>query len=451
MSKFTQILKISVIAAVILLFSCNKVEEVDATYKATQFSHEIATSWVDLSFDLVRTTPGYSPPVASKTYGLLGITLYESVVQGMPGYQSLSGQVTELPEMPVANKNKLYYWPICANVAAYDLLVNLFPTANADMKKVMLLTYENNLKKNSADLDAAIIAQSIDFGKEVAKRIYFWSATDAIANEAYLKNFPSSFVVPTGDGLWVSTNPSNARPLQPFWGKTRSFVPNITAEVTIPAHPAFSSDINSKFYESAYQVYEAVNGLTPEQERIAKYWADDAGLSFTPPGHVMSVASQVVKEQKLDLGRSAEAFARVGMCVGDAFVCCWKTKFEHNLLRPVTYIQKYIDPTWRTILSTPPFPAYTSGHASCSGAGFDMLTKLFGANYAFVDKSHILKFTQGEPNFEPRSFSSFKAAAGEAAISRLYGGIHYEFDNFEGLKSGEAVSERNYTKIITKK
>jgi hypothetical protein len=381
----------------------------------------------------------------------LGITLYESVVQGLPGYQSLSGQVTELPAMPAIEANQRYYWPVCANAASYELLSRLFTTSSEDMKKVMSLTYQNNLKRNSSYLDSASVARSIAFGKEIGNRMFLWSATDAIAHEGFLKNFPSTFTAPVGEGFWVSTNPANPRPLQPFWGNVRTFVPNLTSDVVSPAPPAFSADINSKFYEAAFLVYQTVNELTPQQTTIAKFWADDAGVSFTPPGHVMAVTSQVIKEQKLDLGRSAEVFARVGMSIGDAFVCCWKVKFEHNLLRPVTYIKKYIDPTWNTILNTPPFPAYTSGHSSSSGAGFGMLGKLFGANYAFVDKSHILKFEQGDPTFAPRAFSSFSDAAAEAALSRFYGGIHYEFDNLEGLNSGTAIADRNYSKIITKK
>ncbi len=449
MYKFTSFLKIASIVLVFLIVSCQKSNINEPTYQANQFTNDIVTNWVDISLDLVRTTPGYSPPVASRSFGLIGITMYESVVQGMPGYKSLSGQVTNLPTMPKIDQNKLYHWSICANAAAYEILTKLYPTANNDMKKIMQLTYENNLSKYKTGLDPLVIDQSIVLGKSVANTVYNWSTTDNIGNEGYLKNFPASYVTPVGESFWVPTS-AQLIPLQPYWGQARSFIPNIVNQITIPKNPTFSTDMNSLFFEKAHDVYTTVNEKNPTYMKIAFYWADDAGTTFTPPGHVVSITSQIIKEQKLDLGRAAEAIARVGMCVGDAFICCWKTKFDNNLLRPVSYIQKYIDPTWKTQLNTPPFPSYTSGHASCSGAGFDMLTYLFGENYTFVDNSHKLKFDQGDKNFEPRTFSSFKSAAEEAALSRLYGGIHYDFDNIAGLESGRAIAKKNFETIITK-
>jgi len=449
MYKFNSFLKLASIVLVLLIISCQKTDS-DLTYKTNQFSSNIVTNWVDLSLDLTRTTPGYSPPVASRSFGILGITLYESVVQGMEGYQSLSGQVTDLPAMPKIDQNKLYHWQLCVNAAAYEILTKLYPTATEDMKKIMKLTYEVNLANNKIGLDPIVVEQSEAFGRSIANTIFNWSSTDNVGYQGYAKNFPSSYVAPIGDQYWVPTS-AQLIPLQPYWGTARSFVPNITSLINIPKNPDFSTDINSTFFEKAHEVYVTVNDKNPTQQKIAYYWADDAGLTFTPPGHVVAITSQVIKEQKLDLGRAAEAIARVGMCVGDAFICCWKTKFSNNLIRPVSYIQKYIDPTWKTLIATPPFPSYTSGHASCSGAGFDMLTYIFGENYAFIDQSHKLKYDQGDKNFEPRAFASFRSAAAEAAVSRLYGGIHYEFDNTEGLLSGRAIAKKNYETIITKK
>jgi membrane-associated phospholipid phosphatase len=130
---------------------------------------------------------------------------------------------------------------------------------------------------------------------------------------------------------------------------------------------------------------------------------------------------------------AAEAYAKVGIVLADSFIGCWNAKYEYNLLRPVTYIHERIDPNWNTLLNTPPFPEYPSGHSVQSGAVAAVLTDLFGDNYAFVDHTH-----EGR-GFPPRSFASFTAFAEEAALSRLYGGIHYRRAIEAGLTQGECI------------
>ncbi|MGH2767146.1 MAG: vanadium-dependent haloperoxidase [Actinomycetota bacterium] len=180
-------------------------------------------------------------------------------------------------------------------------------------------------------------------------------------------------------------------------------------------HTPYSEDPSSAFFLEALEVFETVNHLTPEQDTIARFWSDDPGTTSTPPGHSVSMTTQVLREVGVGLDVAAEAYARVGLAVGDAFIACWNVKYRYNLLRPVTYIQRRIDPTWSSLLRTPPFPEYTSGHSIQSGAWAQVMTDLFGT-MAFTDH------TNDDRGFEPRSFSSFFEAAREAAISRLYGG-----------------------------
>jgi membrane-associated phospholipid phosphatase len=137
------------------------------------------------------------------------------------------------------------------------------------------------------------------------------------------------------------------------------------------------------------------------------------------------------------LAAAAEAYARVGIAVADAFIACWYTKYRSNLQRPVTYIQGHIDGSWLPDLVTPPFPTYTSGHSTQSGAAAAVLTDMFGVE-AFTD---TLNADHGLiPMLEARSSSSFEAAA-EAAVSRLYGGIHFSFDNTVGLSAGQCIGQ----------
>ena len=141
---------------------------------------------------------------------------------------------------------------------------------------------------------------------------------------------------------------------------------------------------------------------------------------MTPPGHWVSIALQVAERADLPLDQNVDLLARMGVAMSDAFVGCWHDKYVYNLVRPITYIKKNIDPKWEPLLNTPPFPEYPSGHSTVSGAMDAVLTGFFGENYAFEDKT-------GSPDGRnPRTFKSFREAAEEAGISRLYGGIHFQ-------------------------
>jgi hypothetical protein len=123
------------------------------------------------------------------------------------------------------------------------------------------------------------------------------------------------------------------------------------------------------------------------------------------------------------------------MATADAFISCWESKYRYNLLRPVTYIREVWGlPDWLPPVNTPPFPEYTSGHSVQSGAAFQVLTDLFGEDYAMTDHTH------DDRGLAPRSFVSFDEMAEEAAISRLYGGIHYRAAIDLGVAQGRCVA-----------
>jgi hypothetical protein len=355
------------------------------------------------------------------------VTLYEAVVPGMDGYRSLLGG------MPAAGRNAAYDWAAVANAALAAILRGLFPTGPAAS-----LAAVETLEARLADRGGApgVLARSVGRGRQVAAAVFERSKSDG-GHEGYLRNFPP-YQPPDGPGLWVPTPPGFQPALQPFWGSNRCLAITTGAEHSPGDHPAYSEEPTSSFFGEAFEAYEAVNGLAPEQEAIARFWSDDPGQTPTPPGHTIAITTQALREQDANLAAAAEAYARVGMAVCDAFVACWFQKYAYNLLRPVTYINRLIDPDWLPLLVTPPFPEYPSGHSVQSGAGFQVLTDLFGEGYAFVDRTHERR------GLAPRSFASFLAAADEAAISRLYGGIHYRaaIDNgvAQGRQIGQAVS-----------
>jgi hypothetical protein len=277
----------------------------------------------------------------------------------------------------------------------------------------------------------------------VAYAVFAWSVIDG-GHEGYLRNFPASYVPPVGSGLWVPTPQLNGMPpqsaLQPTWGGCRPFVlpsgdPN--RDCAPPPPPGFSTEPTSPFYLEALEVYDRVNGATAEEQAIVLFWADDPGQTVTPPGHSIAILTQVLGERDATLALAAEAYARLGIAVADAFIACWQTKYVHNLLRPVTYIRDQIQADWLPpLVNTPPFPEYTSGHSVQSGATARVLTALFGDGYAFTDHTHDAR------GLASRSFASFAAAAREAADSRLVGGIHFRTAIERGLEQGTCIGDR---------
>jgi hypothetical protein len=205
------------------------------------------------------------------------------------------------------------------------------------------------------------------------------------------------------------------------------------AACSLPPPPDYSEDKTSAFYKEAFEVYEVKRNMSPEQRAVARFWSDDPMLSSTPPGHWISIALQILDRDGVTADKSAEILARLGVALADSFVACWHSKFQYDLLRPVTYIRRVIDPGWEALLNTPPFPEYPSGHSTQSGAAAMVLTSFFGDNFAFEDATHQ---TDG---IKPRSFPSFWAAAEEAGISRLYGGIHFRSAIERGLEQGRCV------------
>ncbi|MFN3607376.1 MAG: vanadium-dependent haloperoxidase, partial [Cypionkella sp.] len=202
----------------------------------------------------------------------------------------------------------------------------------------------------------------------------------------------------------------------------------------IADHPDYSEDPASDFYAEAMVVYQTSKSLTPDQIAIARFWSDDPMLSPTPPGHWLSIALQIISRDGLDALRSADLLARLGVAMADAFIGCWWAKYEYDLIRPITYIRRVIDPNWEPLLITPPFPEFPSGHSTLSGASAALLTSVFGAGFAFSDATHV------EDNLPERSYPDFWTAATEAANSRLYGGIHFPSANANGLEQGRCIA-----------
>lgn len=401
----------------------------------------IATTWFDLYLYLIQQTEGFTPPVAARTLGYAGVTLYEAVVPGLPDYQSLVGQLNGLDALPQPAPDQSYNWPAVANSALADLAHELFFNTARDNEALIDALEQQVTAHLQPEADSATLARSAAYGRTLAAAIYTWSMTDG-GHRGQTKNFPLDYQPASGAGVWLPTPPKFFRaPLQPYWGNNRPFVLKGNEICVAPPPPSYSVEKNSAFYQEALEVYDTVRQLTPEQRTIALFWADDPGRTITPPGHSVALATQVLREQNASLALAAETYAKVSIAIADAFIGCWQTKYKYSVVRPLTYIQQVIDPAWNNPdltdpVTTPPFPEYTSGHSVQSGATAIVLSALFGADYAITDH------TQDHRGFLPRSFNSFTALAQEAAISRLYGGIHYRSSIEAGLIQGRCIGEQ---------
>jgi hypothetical protein len=399
--------------------------------RASAYGSDVPAAWYDLALDLVRTTPGFSPPVAARAFGYAGVALYEAVVPGIPRRRSFAGRLNGLAQPPRATGGK-YHWPTVANSALAAIFSSLFPTAPNEGRLAI-----DELERRFSDdarklLPPGVHRRSVMQGADVATHVFEWSKNDG-GHEAFLKNFPP-YTPPSGTGLWEPTPPGFSPALQPFWGANRPFVLRDGESCSPGPPPPYSESPGSPFFAEAQECYVVVNGLTPEQKAIALFWSDGPGETATPSGHWISILTQVVREHGIQLGKSANAYARLGIAVADAFISCWKTKYRDNLLRPVTCIRRVFDPNWTPLLVTPPFPEYTSGHSVQSGASAHVMTDLFG-RLGFTDRTHE---GRGLP---ARTFASFEEAAQEAGISRLYGGIHFRAAIERGVEQGICVGK----------
>lgn len=408
---------------------------------AYTYGAAVPNAWFRLSLELVQETPGYTPPVASRTFGYLGVTVYETIRPGMWRHRSLVGQLNELDELPQAAFWPRYHWPTATNAALASMTRQLFPgVSSAHQSRIDELEHEFAQSFRN-QIGEQRFLDSVNWGRRVADAIYVWSTTDG-GHNGQARNVDPDYFPVGGSYAWVSTPPAFGRALQPTWGDNRPFVLASGSSCPAGPYPEFSEAVHSDFYQQAYEVYAMDHTRTPEQQAIAVFWADEPGQSATPPGHWVSILIQVLEAENADLGVAAEAYARVGMAVADSFITCWATKYEYNLLRPITYIQRHIDPRWYPdgviagSIVTPPFPEYTSGHSVQSAAAAAVLTDLFGDGYRFEDATHA---DRGLP---VRTFDSFAHAAQEAALSRLYGGIHFRAAVEDGLVQGRCVGEQ---------
>jgi len=410
------------------------------------YSADLATSWNDLFLEIDRYAPGYRPPAAARALSYISLGVYEGLVKGMPGYNSVASNFSGL-SLPQPEDNKGYQWILVANTIYSDMFLEFFPNITDDLKQKIKNLEKKYVEQYIDQVSSDVTTRSIDYGHKVAAAMMTYAKTDDVGQNAYKNANPASYVPPIGGGLWRPTPPDYTRALMPYFGTVRSWV--ITEKDTVPAPYAYSADHVSPMYAAAMEVYSVVNEKKYEYQWIGEFWSDDIfGLTFEPAARWVAIASQVINQEKAPLSKALYTYAKVGMTLCDAGILCWKYKYVYNVERPVTYINDHIDPAWRPSLNnplvsmngvTPPFPAYPSGHATFGAAAAEVLGNVFSYDYGMTDRCHEYRV---EFYGTPRTFDSFDDMAYENALSRIYLGVHYRMDIETGYNIGKSIGRK---------
>lgn len=437
--KFTHI---AVLITVILTGGGCQKQVKKGTLNNTEFTHTAMEKLTDVMVHDI-----FSPPVASRIYAYSSIAAYEALKPMDPGYKSLSGQLNGLSNMPQPEPKQEYCFPL-ASVHAF-LKVGRALTFSGDM----IDEFEPGMYQQYKDMGISdeVYERSMQYGDAVAIKILEWAGKDG-----YKETRGFRYTVTNEPSKWKPTPPAYMDAVEPNWYKIRPFVLDSCSQFKPPVATSFSMEKDSKFYKEVLEVYETSKNMTEEQRAIASFWDCNpfvmhqtghvmyATKKISPGGHWMSIAGVASKKAKADLMKTAETYALVAISLADGFISCWDEKYRSAVIRPETVINSDIDQNWQPLLQTPPFPEYPSGHSVVSNSAAVTLTSLYGDSFAYTDSTET-KF--GLPS---RNFKSFQHAADEAAISRLYGGIHYMPAIINGSAEGKQVGKLVTSKINTR-
>ena len=391
----------------------------------------------------------FSPPVASRVYLYPSVAAYEIMAYfNSDNFNSLKDQVNELQDIPIPENPN-----IDPNLAAIFSFNQVGKALIFSEKKMEIFETNFNNKLKNFGVPSRVINASKEYADKVSKSILDWASKDMYSQT---RTFPKYSIL-EGDRFWKPTPPDYMDGIEPHWPKIRTMVLDSSNQFPPKDPIPFDLKKGSPFHKQLMEVYQVTNSLTEEQTNIAKFWdcnpyvshhkghAMFATKKITPGGHWIGITAVATRKAKSSFEDTINAYVNVSIALFDAFISCWDEKWETLVVRPETLINQYYDEEWLPLLQTPPFPEYTSGHSVISRAAALTLTDLFGENFDFVDTTEV---SYGLPS---RSYKSFINASEEAAISRLYGGIHYMMAITEGVAQGQNIGDFIVKNIQTKK
>ena len=382
----------------------------------------LATGSVRPLYDVVMAE-GLTPPAAARFYHYTSLAMYEAALPAMPRQRSLSTQLHGLERLPRPQRE--IDVAVALSVAVADVATALLPAGLPASHAAIAAHRDGVVADRTRNWNRQVVNFSAWHGRRIAQLLVDWIGDDGYAQASTMPYVP----VP-GPDLWRSTPPNFGTAIEPHGGLVRPAALRTADEVAPIAPIAFDTTPGSAFHQ---------------QVAIARFWTDNPRLSGLPSGHWFLIVAQLIDaDVRLPIDKALNALVRLGVALHDAFTNCWTWKYRYNLIRPVSYVQDHIDPTWATLVNSPQFPEYTSGHSVASGAAEVVLTSVFG-EVAFIDDT-------GAPRgIAPRSFTSFRHAAEDAAISRLYGGIHYPMAIENGLMQGREIGRIVDERIRTRR
>lgn len=431
--------RVLVIPLFLLPIACD--DESPGTQQTQSYSSDVVKEWlgVQTSMLFVQTgNPfGFNP---SRYMAYCGVGLYEAVLPGMPSYQTLHGQLTDMPAMPVAESGAEYHWPTSAHAVLATLTEKFFSTVTTAYNDTAVADLKTELNEQyRAEVGDVVFERSFAFGEEVANIIFEWSKTDQAA-------WPTSYTIPEGDGVWQSE--TGAAPSNPYWGYNRLMVTGSLDNVISP-RLAYSTDPASAYYKDMLEVYEVSKSLTHEEKLIAKYF-NDSSPGYPAGGHYTRSLKDVMEQFNPTLDEAAYTYAKVGITLFDASTGSFKAKYQYWTERPFSFIRAVFDPEWKPFLTTPGFPDFPSNHAVFSSSFAHVLSGIYGNNVPFTDTSYegvMVDIGNGAENLGSRDYDSFDEMVEEISESRLYGGIHYRYSCEEGIKQGTKTAQNIDAKV----
>ncbi|OAB28124.1 PAP2 superfamily protein [Flavobacterium fryxellicola] len=425
----------SLVSIMLLFISCKKNQSIVVT---TNEYHAAIDNVTQIMIHDI-----FSPPVASRIFVYPNIAAYEVMAQNSKTYISLQNQLNGLDSIPKLDSKSGVNQPLAALIAHMELSKQLV------FSEEIVDKFRDSLYQKWTDENEEEFIVSKEYGLKVAERIKRWMGKDNYKETRTMSKFS---VYANQPGRWQPTPPSYMDAVEPHWGEIRTMVLDSASQFKPKPALPFSLSKNSPFFKEVQEVYDIskemiVKGDNSEEIKIAQFWDCNPYVSvsqghmmfakkkITPGAHWMGIVKIASKKSNADFAKTVFAYTKTSIGIFEGFISCWNEKFKSNVVRPETVINQNIDENWKPLLQTPPFPEYTSGHSVVSMCSASILTSVFGDNFSYTDDTEV------QFGLPKRKYRSFDAAAKEAAMSRLYGGIHYKAAIVNGIDHGKTIGE----------
>jgi len=375
------------------------------------------------AYDLTRNCVGFSAPVSGRAFAYLSVIMYETSVPFIAELKSVTKQFSDFNMSESINDDLSHLsWElvvISSNIKALNYYYRNMPPAS----KQRLMTLEQQLKEAYVTgVSANSKLKSIQFGEAIATQIIDWSKSDG-GDIGFEENFPETFSPKECISCWTKTTPGYLPALLPYWGENRTILAGVKEVSNACVVTEFSKDSSSLLFKDAMSLYLNAKDNNPEYETIAEFWDDSPGYSGTPVGHFFMLALNQTIVEEFSLTESLEMNLKMGIAINDAIISSWYLKYKYNFIRPITYIQRYIDPQFNSRIPSPPFPEFPSGHSFQSGAATTILSEFRKSGALIIDSTN---WNREDIIGTPRKFDSYHSLGEEASKSRFYGGIHFD-------------------------